>query len=73
MLLEKSKNLDQIKIIDFGTSVIFDENIKLSEYAGTPYYVAPEVIAGSYGSKCDIWSCGVIAYILLSGEPPFDG
>jgi calcium-dependent protein kinase len=53
--------------------LVFDENKKLDEKLGTPYYIAPEVLAKNYGPKCDIWSCGVITYIVLSGIPPFNG
>jgi len=73
ILLEPSKELDQIKIIDFGTSLVYDPEKPLDEKLGTPYYIAPEVLNKNYNSKCDIWSVGVITYILLSGAPPFNG
>lgn len=62
-----------VKLVDFGTSTRLDPNTKLSQKLGTPYYIAPEVIKMKYDEKCDIWSCGVIMYILLSGYPPFNG
>ena len=73
ILLEPSKEFSEIKIIDFGTSVVYGDGIDLDEMTGTPYYIAPEVLKKKYGPKCDIWSCGVILYILLSGYPPFNG
>lgn len=73
ILLEQNKDFDQIKIIDFGTSLLFDSAKSLDEKLGTPYYIAPEVLNKKYNEKCDIWSCGVIVYILLSGMPPFNG
>lgn len=62
-----------LKIVDFGTSRNFDGKTKMKSCHGTPYYIAPEVLNESYNEKCDVWSCGVILYILLSGIPPFNG
>ncbi|MCQ2816650.1 MAG: protein kinase [archaeon] len=63
----------EVKVIDFGMGKHFDKKGKMNERVGTSYYIAPEVLKGKYDEKCDIWSCGVILYILLSGFPPFNG
>ena len=64
-----------MKVIDFGTAIPFDKQGKnvLTEKLGTPYYIAPEVLAKKYNEKCDIWSIGVITYMLLCGRAPFHG
>jgi len=63
-----------IKIIDFGLSRNeLPESGIMQTKVGTPYYVAPEVLRREYTKSCDIWSIGVITYILLCGYPPFYG
>ncbi|MCQ2816192.1 MAG: protein kinase [archaeon] len=76
-ILIESKDIQtgfyNLKIIDFGTAKIFEKNKKENRIIGSPYYIAPEVLSKNYNEKCDIWSCGVILYILLGGKPPFYG
>lgn len=68
----KTKEYDsKICAIDFGLSAFFREDQVFHEIVGSAYYVAPEVLRRSYGKESDVWSCGVILYILLSGVPPF--
>ena len=68
-----SSGRPRIKIADFGTSKMFEKGAVQRKLVGSSYYIAPEVLKKHYDEKCDIWSCGVIMYILLSGRPPFGG
>ncbi|XP_077253925.1 calcium-dependent protein kinase-like [Tasmannia lanceolata] len=70
LLLSKEEGA-LLKLIDFGLSVFIEEGKVYRDIVGSAYYVAPEVIRRSYGKEIDIWSAGVILYILLCGVPPF--
>ena len=74
ILVNKNENgFVKIKICDFGTSLRFKRGEIQDKIVGSIYYIAPEVLKKKYNSKCDLWSCGVIMYILLTALPPFGG
>ncbi|XP_062211374.1 calcium/calmodulin-dependent serine/threonine-protein kinase 1 [Phragmites australis] len=70
LFMSKDEN-SALKVIDFGLSDFVKPDERLNDIVGSAYYVAPEVLHRSYGSEADMWSIGVIAYILLCGSRPF--
>jgi len=71
LFLDKSEH-SPIKIIDFGMSKVLPRLQYLTHLCGTPYYTAPEIIRDKkYNHACDIWSVGVILFVMLYGYPPF--
>ncbi|KAJ0693037.1 putative calcium-dependent protein kinase 5 CAMK-CDPK family [Helianthus annuus] len=70
LLINKDDDFS-LKAIDFGLSVFFKPGQIFTDVVGSPYYVAPEVLLKRYGPEADVWTAGVILYILLSGVPPF--
>lgn len=73
IMLSTNDDYAEIKIIDLGLAKKFGDDEASHTILGSSYYVAPEVLESNYGLSCDIWSLGVILYMLLSGKPPFNG
>jgi calcium-dependent protein kinase len=72
-LFEDNNANSSLILIDFGLSKHFTPEERLTQKVGSCYYTAPEVLNGNYDCRCDIWSLGVLCYMLLSGSPPFYG
>jgi calcium-dependent protein kinase len=73
IMFSSASDDDSLKLIDFGLSKILSNDNKMNSIVGTIYYMAPEVLQMNYEEKCDVWSAGVILYIMLCGKPPFFG
>ncbi|CAI5477456.1 unnamed protein product [Closterium sp. Yama58-4] len=61
----------RIKLVDFGIARFFRDGEKMRDCLGTPEYMAPELLLGSYGPEVDVWSAGVVTYVSICGHPPF--
>ncbi|OMJ67989.1 hypothetical protein SteCoe_34693 [Stentor coeruleus] len=72
-LLSGPEETAYLKLIDFGSSQFCTPGEIMTSKVGTPYYIPPEVLRKHYNYKCDLWSAGVLMYILLCGYPPFGG
>jgi len=71
--LYAKKDSDLLKLIDFGLAKFWDPSTRMSQACGSIHYVAPEVLFQSYTTQADMWSVGIIAYMLLTGSPAFHG
>ena len=73
LMLTSREASASIKVIDFGIADKLNSKRKITEVIGTPLFMSPEMFAGSYDEKCDIWSSGVILYMMITGTVPFSG
>ena len=74
ILFESEEEDSTVKLIDFGLSRRHSRGHALmTNPVGTAYYMSPELLKGKYDASCDVWSVGVVAYILICGYPPFNG
>ena len=62
-----------IYVADWGSAAHFGPGQKLNQLVGSPLYIAPSVLCHEYGTEADLWSLGVVLYVLLTGVPPFWG
>jgi len=62
-----------LKLVHFAVACKVQPGQIMQSKVGTPYYVSPQVIMGKYDQAADLWSCGIIMYVLLCGYPPFNG
>jgi serine/threonine protein kinase len=72
VIFQNEKDL-KVKLVDFGCAQKFVTGHMMLQSYGAPYYMAPEMIKGCYNEKVDLWSVGVIMYMLCTSEIPFDG
>ena len=72
LLPRRNSGYGELKLADFGASADLSKRRSFTEMERTAWYLAPEVLAGSYDEKADIWSLGVILYVMLCGFLPFD-
>ena len=70
-MFANEKEDSPLKVIDFGSSTFFQRGQRFSDMVGIPFYMAPEVWMRNYGPEADVWSTGVLLYILLFGRYPF--